>query len=109
VHLAPLPSGHTATVDLDEAIATVRRTFNVNGPVVYVDHGQSAEPAWLLIVKVEDMPPMPVGPACPSPPNGCYQHWAVNDYVVALISDETGEVAGGFTTMREVPVPSHAG
>jgi hypothetical protein len=108
LYLAPLASDHTALVDVDTAIAAARRTYNVTGPVVYVGHGLHPEPVWLVIVKVQDMAPMPVGPGCPSPSNGCYRHWAVGDYVVAFISDQSGESAGGgFTTLKEAfPPPS---
>jgi hypothetical protein len=113
LELGPLPSGHEPLVDRDEAIASVMTRFNVTGPVVYLAHGTSrvegslGETVWLFIAKIPEMEPMPVGPGCPPPPNGCEQTWAVNDYLVQFVSDQTGEqVPGGFTTMREVPAPS---
>jgi hypothetical protein len=106
LHLAPLPAGHTAAVDRDAAIAAMLRDWNVTGAVLYLGHGlHGGQSVWLVIAKVQDMAPIPVGPGCPSPP--CHQTWAVNDYLVQLVSDQTGMVApGGFTTMREVPAPT---
>jgi hypothetical protein len=109
--LAPLPAGHEAVVDRETAVATVRGYMNASGPVVYVDHGldkrfsAAGVPVWLVIVKAQDMAPFPVGPGCPSPPNDCSQTWAVSDYAVALVSDETGQVVDAITTMREVTGP----
>ena len=112
LELGPLPRGHAPLVDRDAAIAKVMALYNVTERVVYLAHGTSrvdgslGETVWLFIAKIPEMEPMPVGPGCPSPPNGCEQIWAVNDYLVQFVSDQTGEqVPGGFTTMREVPAP----
>lgn len=104
LYMAALPANHETVVSQDAAIAAVRSTYNVaDGELVYVAHGYHGEPAWLIIIKVPDMAPIPVGPGCPSPAGSCHQVWAVNDYVVSFISDQTGkEIPGGFVTMKEV-------
>ena len=108
LYMPPLQTDHVTIINEDHAISIVRQMYNVeNGQVVYVGHGLHREPAWLIIVKVPDMAPMRVGPSCSPAVATCHQVWAVNNYVVAFLSDQTGAVLpGGFTTMKEVPAPS---
>lgn len=110
--LEPLPAGHVAAVSQQQAEKTTFSLLNVPGPALYVAHGMGyvrqgiSEPVWLVVAKVPDMTPFLVGPICPPDVQGCSQHWAVNDYAGALISDVTGDFVRSFTTMREVPAPT---
>lgn len=110
--LEALPANHIATISVEEAEATTLAELNLDGPILYVAHGMGhvssdlSKPVWLVIAKVQEMTPFPVGPACPSPSEDCVSHWAVNDYAGALISDESGELLRSFATLRDVPAPS---
>jgi hypothetical protein len=110
--VSPLPAGHEYAIDRDEAVDIALSTLNVTGPVVYTDHGIAYitddldEPVWIVIAKVQDMEPIPVGPQCPPHDSSCTQTWAINDYAVALVSDQTGDTRRSFATMVEVPPPS---
>lgn len=110
--LGPLPPEHLATISQTEAEQTAFTLMNAPGPALYVAHGidlraPAQPPVWLIIVKVPEMEPIPVGPGCPEDaPSGCTRTWAVNDYAGALISDVTGNMVRTFATMRVVPAPS---
>jgi hypothetical protein len=110
--LGTLPHDHVATVTADQAIDTVLTGLYLPGPALYVGHGigyvsaQGSEPVWLVIAKVEDQTPLPVGPACQPEDTECSQHWAVRDYAGGLVSDTSGEILRSFVTMHPSSGPS---
>jgi len=110
--LAPVPTDHVSLIDRVTAIATVQDHMNAPLPAVHVDHGIGyinetlSAPVWLVMIKLDSAEPMPVGPRCPPDATDCLQTWAVVDYVVALVSDQTGQVLRSLSTLREVPAPS---
>lgn len=112
LHLGSISPDHVTTITEDQAEQLAFSLLSVPGPALYVSHGvdlrSSALPTvWLVIVKVPDMQPIPVGPGCPpDAPSDCTQAWAVTDYAVALISDDTGDMDRTFSAMRIVPAPS---
>jgi hypothetical protein len=70
----------------------------------YVNEAVPEASVWVIIAKVPEMSPYPIGPACPED-RPC-QAWAVNDYGVVMVSDQTGKVLRSITTFKLVPSPS---
>jgi hypothetical protein len=95
------------------ATKTAQAYANVSGmEAVYVGRGRwhrltstKEYTVWLVITRITNAAPMPVGPACPPPGDSC-QTWAVMDYSVVEVSDQSGDVLGSFATMREVDPPA---
>lgn len=108
--LETLPRDGAAT-DEATAVQAALDFVNVPGPALYTDYGVAyvtddvSATVWLVIAKVPEQNPYPVGPNC-GEVEGCHQQWAVGDYSVALVSDETGRVLKSFTSMKPAEAPS---
>lgn len=111
--LQPLPPGATWSVDETAALNATLAYFNL-GPedavysahgIGYISDGQPEAAVWLIIARAADAPAYPVGPPCEDQTNTC-QVWAKTDYVGALVSDQSGLVQRGFSTMKQAAPPS---
>jgi predicted small lipoprotein YifL len=118
--LEALPShAPPAAVSAEEAVATALKELNIDASVepAYVARGLGTiipgrkETVWLVVVKTPDqaLVPFPVGPRCPDNPNGqCAQSWAVNEWGIAMVSDQTGKLLVSEAIMREMDAPASA-
>lgn len=109
--LAPLPSdAPDPQVTSDEAAAWLLKEINVTGPVEYVARGVGyinerypSVNVWLIIAKVQAVPPRPEGPMCDG---GKQCHWSVPDYAGGLVDDQEGVILRTFLTSHPVAEPS---